>query len=92
MTMNADAFLRGLADDGFAEVEHKQLLPDTCFGEHRHACDARLLVVEGELALGLNGDTRTYRAGESFEVRRDVPHTERYAAKASTRLIVGRRR
>jgi quercetin dioxygenase-like cupin family protein len=91
--MNAeDAFLAGLKADGYDEVEHKSVPAATRHGEHRHPWDARLLVVDGELTLGIAGASRTYRPGESFEVAREVPHTERYADDRETQLIVGRRR
>jgi quercetin dioxygenase-like cupin family protein len=90
--MNAEDFLAGLKADGYDEIEHKSVSAGTRFGEHQHAWDARLLVVEGELTLGLGGGTRTYRPGETFEVGRERPHSERYADDRETRLIVGRRR
>ena len=89
--MDADAFLKGLQADGYDEILHKSVPAGTAAGEHEHAWDSRLLVLEGELTIGTGGATRTYGPGQSFEVTRTTRHTERYAADRETKLIVGRR-
>lgn len=89
--LTEDDFLTRLAVDGFLEVERKTIAGGTALGEHQHAWDARLYVVEGRLVLGEGASVRAYEAGEVLEVPRERVHTEHYDA-GDTRLIIGRRR
>lgn len=89
--MDADEFISGLKADGYDEIVHKDVPAGTWLAEHEHPWDARLLVLDGGLTVGIAGDSRTYRPGERFEVPRGLRHTERYDAERETRLVIGRR-
>lgn len=87
--MDEQQFLDGLAADGFLEVERKLIPAGTVNLDHSHAWDARLLVLDGEVTLGLDGASRRFAPGEVLEVARDQVHTEDYPC--DTRLVIGRR-
>lgn len=89
--MDAQTFRSALLADGYNEIEDKVVAAGTSNGDHGHAWDVRLLVLEGSLTLGCEGTIRTYRAGEVLQLARDIPHTEEYNASADTRVLVGRR-
>ena len=69
---------------GFDEVLERQWKPDTVIDTHTHACAVKALVVQGELWLTVGADTRHLRAGDPFELAREVPHAERYGAEGAT--------
>ena len=69
---------------GFDEVLERQWKPDTVIDTHTHAFAVKALVVQGELWLTVGADTRHLRAGDPFELAREVPHAERYGAEGAT--------
>lgn len=52
--------------------------------EHRHAVHWGL-ILEGEATMTINGETKTYRAGEYYIVPADTPHSA--SIKAGTKSI-----
>ena len=58
--------------------------PDTVVETHTHPFSVRALVVQGEMWLTVGDRVQHLRAGERFELDRDVPHAERYGAEGAT--------
>ncbi len=54
---------------------------------HAHAFDVEALLVEGELWLTCDGETRHLRPGDRYSVPRNVPHHERYGASGATAWV-----
>lgn len=88
--MNADDFESALKRAGYQNVETKQTKPDFATQPHSHPFDVRALVLEGEMTLTSQGESRTYREGEIFEMAAGCEHSERYGP-AGARTLVGRR-
>lgn len=59
---------------------------------HMHPFDVSALVTQGEFWLTANGQTRHLRAGDRFELVRDVPHAERYGAEGTCVWVARRHR
>ena len=57
---------------------------------HSHPFDADALVVQGEMWLTVDGQTRHLLAGDTFAIPRSVEHSERYGELGAT-FWVGRR-
>lgn len=75
---------------GFDEVLERVWAPDVVLDTHAHSFAVKALVVQGEFWLTCGPDTRHLRAGESFELARDVPHAERYGSEGSTVWVARR--
>lgn len=75
---------------GFDEVIERPWAADAQVGTHSHPFDVSALMLQGELWLTVADQTRHLRAGDSFELARDVPHQERYGADGA-RVLVARR-
>ena len=75
---------------GYPEVVVRNWQPGQVVAEHSHPFDAWAMVVEGEMWLTVNGETRRLGPGDRFEVPRGQPHAERYGADGAT-YWVGRR-
>lgn len=88
--MNALDFESALKHAGYLEVETKLTKPGFATAPHSHPFDVRALVLEGEMTLASEGASRTYRAGEVFEMAAGREHSERYGPEGA-RTLVGRK-
>lgn len=89
--MNTADFETALRHAGYQDVERKQTQPDFATQPHSHPFDVRALVLEGEMTLTSQGESRTYRVGEVFEMAAGCEHSERYGP-AGAKTLVGRRK
>jgi quercetin dioxygenase-like cupin family protein len=89
--MDAATFETAARADGYAEVARREWEPNRVVPDHTHPFDARVLVLDGEVTLTMEGRSRTCRAGEVFEVAAGVVHSERYGPDGA-RFLSGRRR
>jgi quercetin dioxygenase-like cupin family protein len=89
--MNAADFETGLKRAGYLDVETKQAKPDLTTQPHSHPFDVRALVLAGEVTLTSQGQSRTYRTGEIFEMAAGCEHSERHGPEG-TKYLVGRKR
>jgi quercetin dioxygenase-like cupin family protein len=71
-------------------VLERQWKPATVIDTHTHSFAVKARVVQGEMWLTVGEDTRHLRAGEQFELDRDVPHAERYGAEGATYWVARR--
>jgi len=85
--MNTATFERFEADwraRGFDEILEREWAPNQVLQTHTHPFAVHVLVARGELWLTVGDETRHVRAGESFDIGRDVPHAERYGSEGAT--------
>jgi quercetin dioxygenase-like cupin family protein len=75
--MNRTDFESELSEQGYREVVDRRMEAGTINPEHAHEFDARLLILEGEMTIGCDGEERTYRAGDTFAMAAGRRHTER---------------
>jgi mannose-6-phosphate isomerase-like protein (cupin superfamily) len=76
--------------EGYDEVLERDWAPLTILDMHTHPFSARAMVTRGEMWITVGDLTRQLRPGESFEVRRDQPHAERYGAQGATCWVARR--
>ena len=76
--------------EGFDEVLVREWNPALVLETHRHAFAVRAHVARGEFWLTEGTQVRHLRAGEGFELARDVPHAERYGAEGTTVWVARR--
>ena len=67
--MNATEFESSLKQAGFQDIETKKVAANTATHPHSHAFSVRALVLEGDITLTSEGQSRTFRAGELFRRR-----------------------
>jgi quercetin dioxygenase-like cupin family protein len=89
--MDAMRFERALRDEGFSEIETKSVAGGTHNDEHAHAFEARALVLQGEIALTVAGESRTYREGDVFTMPAGCRHIED-VGPGGVSYVLGRRR
>jgi quercetin dioxygenase-like cupin family protein len=86
-----DAFETDARAKGFDEVLERRWAPSAVVEQHKHPFALTARIVSGEMWLTVGDDVRHMRAGDTFELARDVPHSERYGAEGAV-IWVGRRR
>jgi len=89
--MNASEFEANLKRDGYLDVETKTVAANTASKPHAHEFSVRALVLTGDVTLTSEGQSRTFRAGEVFEMQAGCVHQEQYGPAGATSLV-GRKR
>jgi len=84
--MNATEFEASLRRDGY-QVETKKVPGNTTSKPHSHEFSVRALVLAGDITLTYEGQSRTFRAGEVFEMAAGCTHTEQYGPDGATSLV-----
>jgi mannose-6-phosphate isomerase-like protein (cupin superfamily) len=64
--------------------------PNAFYPEHRHDMETAHIVLDGEMTLTVNGESRTFSAGERCDVPAGVMHSARMGARGC-RYLVGER-
>lgn len=74
--MNSADFEAQLKEAGYCEIATKTMDPRPANGEHGHEFSVRGLVTAGEFIITFNGEPRSFKAGQIFEVAADQLHSE----------------
>ena len=75
-----DAFSAEQRAKGFDEILERSWKANTVVETHTHPFAVQALVVEGEMWLTVGDNVQHLRAGDRFELDRNVAHAERYGA------------
>jgi predicted exporter len=76
--------------EGFDEVLSRNWPADLQIDTHRHAFALKAMVVQGEMWLTVDNDTRHLLPGDQFSLEHDVPHAERYGNQGATYWVARR--
>jgi quercetin dioxygenase-like cupin family protein len=90
MLMDRVTFETELREQGYDEVVDRRMEANAGNPEHAHEFDARLLVLDGAMTIASEGNTRTYRAGDTFSMSAGCRHTEQCGPEG-VRYLAGRR-
>jgi quercetin dioxygenase-like cupin family protein len=85
--MNEADIVKELEAEGFDKVYVWAAEPGEEDPEHTHPFDTRLVVIEGDIRITMNGDVHTLSPGESFDIPHDMPH-EGHAGMKGCRYAV----
>jgi hypothetical protein len=88
--MNQDNFLQELAAEGFPGPVSVEKMPNEGIGPHRHAFEAKALIIEGEISLEVDGKKTVYRPGDVFHLAPNQLHAEQYGPQG-VRYLAGRK-
>ncbi len=76
--------------EGYLDIETKQVRRNVSTQPHAHPFDARGLILAGELTLTWEGQTSTFRVGDTFDMPAGCVHSEQYGPEETT-FLLGRR-
>jgi len=69
---------------GFDEVAERVWQAGTHVAVHGHPFAVEALMVQGELTLTIDDETRVLRRGDRFALVADQPHAEQYGGEGAT--------
>jgi quercetin dioxygenase-like cupin family protein len=90
MVLDLRALESGLQREGFERTYVWQDEPNAYYGEHTHECETALIILGGQMTLGLGGSMRTYSPGERCDVPAGAQHWARMGP-AGCRYLIGER-
>lgn len=88
--LNLNEFKQQARAAGYDEVLERRWEPDVTLALHSHPFDAHAVVVEGEMWLTCDDQTRHLHPGDTFTLERGRMHTERYGSSGATYLVARR--
>ena len=88
--MERNAFMRLIADEGFAEVVTVTRNGGEVLDTHSHPFEAKALILDGELHLRVGDTVRVYRPGDIFHLQPNEPHSETFGPQG-VQYLVGRK-
>ena len=86
--MNPNDWEKQLRDEGFARTYVWQDGPHALYPDHTHPTETAHIVLEGEMTLTMDGQTRSFRAGDRCDVPAGTVHSARMGT-AGCRYLIG---
>ena len=80
-------YLKQLAAEGFSHMFVWQDGPNAFYTDHTHAGLTAHIILDGEMALTMNGRSQTYRIGERCDVPAGAVHSARMGANGCRYLV-----
>lgn len=71
-------FLTLIRNEGFSDPVEVIREADGALDVHQHPFEAKALILEGEIEIGLGPTGRVFFAGDVFHLQENEPHWERY--------------
>ena len=75
---------------GYDQALVREWASDAVVGTHTHPFDVQALVTQGEMWLSCGDQTRYLKAGDTFTLGRDTPHSEKYGPQGATFWVARR--
>ncbi|MEO0317306.1 MAG: hypothetical protein RL404_983 [Pseudomonadota bacterium] len=88
--MTREEFEKMMAEHGVQTVVEVVREPNGALDTHSHPFEANALILEGEITLVAEGKTWHCKAGDTFRLGANIPHTERYGPQG-VRYLAGRK-
>ncbi len=76
--MNREQFLQALEQAGYPEPVMVRQPPNGHLDDHTHPFSVQALVLDGYIAIHIDGDTKRYEAGDVFQLGYEQVHAETY--------------
>ena len=77
-----------LREEGFSNIFLWQDRPNAFYPGHTHSGVTAHIVLEGEITVTCQGVTKTYKAGDRFDVPKETVHSAKIGPKGC-RYIIG---
>ena len=88
--MNDRELAKQLGREGFSHAYIWQDAPNVSYPEHTHAAETAHVILQGEMTLSIDGQSRTYRIGERCDVPAGTLHSARMGPQGC-RYLIGER-
>jgi mannose-6-phosphate isomerase-like protein (cupin superfamily) len=84
---NESEFRKQLLAEGFSHTFVWQDGPDAFYPDHAHAELTAHIILSGEMTLSMDGDSKTYCAGERCDVPAGTVHSARMGSDGCRYLV-----
>ena len=84
--MTPEQFDTALQADGYSPAVPIERLAGYSLADHQHPFDACALITSGEITLTVDGQSRTYAAGDIFRLPAGTGHLEKAGPEGVTYL------
>jgi quercetin dioxygenase-like cupin family protein len=88
--MNEPELIAQLVSEGFSHTYVWEDVPNARYPNHTHGVQTAHIILNGEMALTMDGVTKTYRTGERCDVPANAVHSARMGPKGC-RYLIGER-
>jgi quercetin dioxygenase-like cupin family protein len=88
--MQHDEFMSMLAREGFGEIAIVEREANGFLDSHAHPFEAKALILDGEILLRIGDAEQICKAGHTFHLAANQPHSERYGPEG-VKYVVGRK-
>ena len=88
--MDEKSIASQLQQDGFPHTYVWEDGPNVFYPEHTHDAETAHIILGGEMSLTMNGQSKSYRAGERCDVPAGVSHSAR-RGPLGCRYLIGER-
>jgi quercetin dioxygenase-like cupin family protein len=85
--LNEGQLSKGLEAEGFADTFVWQDRPHAFYPDHTHAGLTAHIILDGEMTLTMNGESRTYIVGERCDVPAGAAHSARMGPRGCRYLV-----
>jgi len=84
--MDKAQFIQILQQEGYPDPIEVKQISNGSLGEHTHPFAVKALVIEGSIEIAIQGNRKTYSAGDIFELKFEESHSESYGPTGVTYL------
>jgi quercetin dioxygenase-like cupin family protein len=85
--MDEQLLMKQLQDEGFDDVYVWEDSPDMNYPPHQHPDVSAHIILTGEMTVTVDGQTRTYKPGERFDIPGKTPHAARVGPEGCKYLV-----
>ena len=88
--MTEQEFRKMMAEHGVETIVEVEREANGSLDTHTHPFEANALILDGEITLVAEGKTIHCKAGDTFRLGANIPHTEQYGPQG-VRYLAGRK-
>ena len=88
--MKVKEWEKKLQEEGFGRTYVWQDGPGVSYPDHTHAMTTAHVILDGEMTLTFEGETRTYKVGDRLDVPANAVHSARMGPQGC-RYLIGER-
>ena len=81
--MKEEDYRNLLRSEGFTHIYTWQDPPRACYPDHTHPTLSAHIILDGEMTLTQNGETRSYRPGDRVDVPAETVHSAKMGPLAA---------
>ncbi len=82
-----ESLKKKLSSEGYKDVYVWEDTPNTNYDTHFHRTDTKIIILDGEMILTLNGETKKLKVGDEVEIEKNEKHSAKIGKKRCKYLV-----